>query len=340
MSGSSSEDDKATFEDDRFQSFVDDSVSDDSDVEQPETSSAEDNDQTEPIDDDDDDDDDEMNDEDEFNRPSSFPAPMPWPPALVLGQNEEPDVGSARKKKHGIIYLSSIPPGFNVAKTISFFSKFGKIGRVFLQPDLKEKNNRRDKMARNFTEGWVEFLSKRVAKDIAANLNNSQVGGSKRSKSHDVIWNIKYLPRFKWTHLSERLAYERASHTQKMRTEVSQAKREADFFRTNVDRSKRNLKRSAEDQSGRMYHFRQKEPESEVLKSQKIEKATSSKKEERKTKDRTNERSPVAVGKSKTKSQSKNRERKSADAEPPSKKSRTRSSDRKDFLQNIFGTKN
>ena len=50
-------------------------------------------------------------------------------------------------------------------------------------------------MARNFTEGWVEFLSKRVAKGVAANLNSTQVGGSKRSKAHDVLWNIKYLPR-------------------------------------------------------------------------------------------------------------------------------------------------
>lgn len=39
-----------------------------------------------------------------------------------------------KKKKPGIIYLSSIPPGFNVSKTIMFFSEYGKIGRVFLQP--------------------------------------------------------------------------------------------------------------------------------------------------------------------------------------------------------------
>jgi hypothetical protein len=40
---------------------------------------------------------------------------------------------------------------------------------------LKEKSKRRDKMARNFTEGWVEFLSKRVAKEVAAKLNTVQV---------------------------------------------------------------------------------------------------------------------------------------------------------------------
>ena len=45
--------------------------------------------------------------------------------------------------------------------------------------------------------------------------------------------------RFKWTNLSERLAYEKAVHQQRMRTEISQAKRETDYFRANVEKSKR-----------------------------------------------------------------------------------------------------
>ena len=65
---------------------------------------------------------------------------------------------------------------------------------ISFSTDLKERNKRKDKLARNFTEGWVEFNSKRVAKDVASNLNLTQVGGKKRAKSHDVIWNIKYLP--------------------------------------------------------------------------------------------------------------------------------------------------
>lgn len=59
---------------------------------------------------------------------------------------------------------------------------------------MKEKNRRKDRLARNFVEGWIEFMSKRVAKEVAAKVNLCQVGGKKRSKSHDVIWNIKYLP--------------------------------------------------------------------------------------------------------------------------------------------------
>ena len=44
---------------------------------------------------------------------------------------------------------------------------------------------------------------------------------------------------FKWTNLTERLAYEKAVHQQRMRTEISQAKRETDYFKANVEKSKR-----------------------------------------------------------------------------------------------------
>lgn len=60
-----------------------------------------------------------------------------------------------------------------------------------------EKNKKKRKVAvRNFTEGWVEFESKKVAKKVAAVLNNTQVSTRKKSKFYDIIWNIKYLPRY------------------------------------------------------------------------------------------------------------------------------------------------
>jgi len=196
-----------------------------------------------------------------------------WPPHNI--PMAVPDKGN--KKKPGIIYLSSIPPGFNVSTSIAFFSQFGKVGRVFLQPDLKEKSKRKDKLARHFTEGWIEFLSKRVAKEVASNLNNTPVGGKKRSKAHDVLWNIKYLPKFKWTNLSERLAYEKAVHHQRLRTEISQAKREADFFKANVEKSKRLARKrsrestesataAAPNPAKKVYDFRQKETDSSIRK--------------------------------------------------------------------------
>jgi len=47
---------------------------------------------------------------------------------------------------------------------------------------------------------------------------------------------MKYLPRFQWTHLNERLAYERAVHRQRLRTEVSQVKREMSHFVQGVEK--------------------------------------------------------------------------------------------------------
>ena len=46
-----------------------------------------------------------------------------------------------------------------------------------------------------FSEGWVEFTSKKVAKFVAENLNSNPVGGKRKSKAYDELWNIKYLPR-------------------------------------------------------------------------------------------------------------------------------------------------
>ena len=57
-----------------------------------------------------------------------------WPPQNI--PSALPDK-SGNKKKPGIVYLSSIPPGFNVTTSIAFFSQFGKVGRVFLQPGSK-----------------------------------------------------------------------------------------------------------------------------------------------------------------------------------------------------------
>lgn len=51
----------------------------------------------------------------------------------------------------------------------------------------------------------MEFEDKRVAKRVASLLNNNIVGGKKASYYHDDIWNVKYLPKFRWTHLSEKI---------------------------------------------------------------------------------------------------------------------------------------
>lgn len=62
---------------------------------------------------------------------------------------------------------------------------------------------------KNFTEGWVEFEDKSIAKAVAAGLNGQQIGGRRRSAYHFDLWCMKYLPKFKWDHLTEEIAYEK-----------------------------------------------------------------------------------------------------------------------------------
>ncbi|KAL4217774.1 Activator of basal transcription 1 [Mactra antiquata] len=140
----------------------------------------------------------------------------------------------SKKKEPGIIYLSRIPTRFNVTLTRKYFEQFGEIGRSFLQPDYKAKCKWRS--GRVYSEGWIEFQNKKIAKKVASAINNTPVGGKKKNKWRDELWNIKYLHRFKWTHLNESLAYEKAVHKQRMRTEISQAKREAEFHIANMQK--------------------------------------------------------------------------------------------------------
>lgn len=42
-----------------------------------------------------------------------------------------------KKKKRGIIYLSTIPPYMNVTKVREIFGQYGELGRVFLQLEDK-----------------------------------------------------------------------------------------------------------------------------------------------------------------------------------------------------------
>ncbi|CAG0883610.1 unnamed protein product [Darwinula stevensoni] len=151
-------------------------------------------------------------------------------PKLLSGEDDEEE-GQKRKRKErpGIIYLSTIPPTMRVNTIRKVFQEYGIVGRIFLQPEGSGSRK-----VQRFTEGWVEFKDKKIAKKVAGMLNNTQVGGRKRSPYYDSIWNIKYLTGFKWLHLHERLEYERQVRQERLRTEIAQAKRETSFFARGV----------------------------------------------------------------------------------------------------------
>ncbi len=102
----------------------------------------------------------------------------------------------------------------------------------------KKRKQRGGNSGKNFTEGWVEFEDKADAKRVAAMLNGQQMGGKRRSAHYFDLWNIKYLPKFKWDHLTEEINYQKAIREQRLATEVAAAKRERDFYLSRVDKAK------------------------------------------------------------------------------------------------------
>lgn len=115
----------------------------------------------------------------------------------------------AATAKTGVVYLSRIPPFMKPQKVRDLLARFGKIGRVFLAPEDPKAHSKRVKFGgnkkRDFVEGWIEFLNKREAKLAAETLNTNTVGGKKGSYYYDDVWNIKYLPKFKWHHLQAQI---------------------------------------------------------------------------------------------------------------------------------------
>nr|XP_040050057.1 activator of basal transcription 1 isoform X2 [Gasterosteus aculeatus aculeatus] len=187
----------------------------------------------------------------------------------AVGLTSLPD----RKCVPGVIYLGHIPPRFRPKHLRNLLSVYGEIGRIFLQPEDSQVRRRKRKSGLrrcDFTEGWVEFRDKRVAKKVAASLHNSPMGTRKRQRFYSDLWAIKYLHRFQWTHLSERLAYEHTVLQQRLRTEVSQAKRETNFYLSNVDKSahldlvRRKRQRDGEQVEEKTWDFTQRQTEEEI----------------------------------------------------------------------------
>lgn len=47
-----------------------------------------------------------------------------------------------KTRKRGIVFLSTIPPYMNVAKIREIFSKYGEVGRIYLQPSASKYSSR------------------------------------------------------------------------------------------------------------------------------------------------------------------------------------------------------
>ncbi|CAB9508569.1 Activator of basal transcription 1 [Seminavis robusta] len=137
---------------------------------------------------------------------------------------------NVKLKKRGVIYVARVPPRMTPTKLKSLLSEFGEVTRVYLVEEDKTVRQRRRKQggsgSKRYTEGWVEFAKKSIAKHVAQNLNTTPISNYKRSSHYGDLWNLKYLHKFKWSHLTEKVAYERRVREQKLRVEMLQARRE------------------------------------------------------------------------------------------------------------------
>ncbi|KAL3077262.1 hypothetical protein niasHS_013251 [Heterodera schachtii] len=131
----------------------------------------------------------------------------------------------------GVIYIQTVPPFFTVKRLRETMSRFDGLGRVYLQSEKRGAQRKK-----RYTEGWVEFKNKRVAKEVVRLMNGRVVGGRRRSAAYDSVWTMKYLHGFKWEHLLEQLNYEQRIEQQRLRTEIVQEKRKADFFAQQVEK--------------------------------------------------------------------------------------------------------
>ncbi|KAM0072461.1 putative RNA recognition motif domain, nucleotide-binding alpha-beta plait domain superfamily [Helianthus debilis subsp. tardiflorus] len=149
---------------------------------------------------------------------------------------------AAKADKRGVCYLSRVPPRMDPLKLRHILSQYGDIERIWLTPEDPAAPVHRKKAGgfrgQGFTEGWVEFTNKNVAKRVASTLNGEQIGGKKKSSFYYDLWNIKYLSKFKWDHLTEEIAYKNATREQKLALELSAAKKERDFYLAKVDQSR------------------------------------------------------------------------------------------------------
>jgi ESF2/ABP1 family protein len=145
-----------------------------------------------------------------------------------------------KMSRRGVVYLSRVPPFMKIAKLRNLLEQYGEVHRIYLVPEDATARKRRVKKGGNrkkkFVEGWVEYGDKSIAKRVAMTLHGTMVGG-RGFFAHD-IWSMKYLSKFKWHHLTEKLAYERRVREKKMQAEMAQATRENNFYLSRVDQAR------------------------------------------------------------------------------------------------------
>lgn len=153
-------------------------------------------------------------------------------------ENNTLDNFKEKIRRSGVIYISYIPEGMTVSLLRKQLQKYG-VNRIYLVPDTNS-TNKKNKKRQNYKEGWIEFVDKIMAKLCEYELNGKIFGGKKRNnKFREEIWNLRYLNKFKWHHLMEKLQFNKKLREHRMKAELAQIKRENNFLVENFEQSRR-----------------------------------------------------------------------------------------------------
>lgn len=161
------------------------------------------------------------------------------PQGAAPAEAAEPETPDRR----GIVHMASVPAFMHADKVRHLMEEYGEVGRVYLAPEEKTETARRKRAGgtkrTRFVEGWIEFLDRRIAKRVAMTLNGSTIGGRKcHNYYRDDMWNLKYLPKFKWHNLKDGVIYNRQVRKARLEQKLSQGKRENDMFLERVVQAK------------------------------------------------------------------------------------------------------
>jgi ESF2/ABP1 family protein len=194
-----------------------------------------------------DDDEDEVNDDqskDHFtNNDNNNDSEQKKPRKIHKLSLEKTQDFNEQLNQRGVLYIARVPPRMTPTKIKTLLSDLGQVTRVYLVEEDAAVRKRRRKVSGNaskrYTEGWVEMADKKIAKNAALTLNNTQMSNVKRNPHYGDLWCIKYLRSFKWSHLTEKVAYERRVREQKLRLETMQARKETQAYKHLVETGKK-----------------------------------------------------------------------------------------------------
>jgi ESF2/ABP1 family protein len=151
-------------------------------------------------------------------------------------------------RRSGLIYISNIPLGMTVNSFRKLLGDYG-IERIYLVPLPEKISDENGKKIQGYKEGWIEFEDKIFAKLCEYQLNGKPIGGNKKCPYKDDLWTIKYLHKFKWHNLMEKINFDKNVRKNLLKTEIKQGIRENNFIIKNYEKSKAiNKKRKREEE--------------------------------------------------------------------------------------------